>query len=70
MNGAYGVLAAASGALDETTVAAVQNGMDTMVATVKQVVPISVLAAVTVIALTAGVNYALKKVKGIMNQAS
>lgn len=69
----YAVLAAeanASGALDDTTMTAIKNGFDTLVATAKQVVPIAVVAAVTIIAVTAGANFALKKIKGVMNKAS
>lgn len=69
----YAVLAAeanAAGALDDTTMTAIKNGFDTLVATAKQVVPIAVVAAVTIIAVTAGANFALKKIKGVMNKAS
>lgn len=69
----YAVLAAeanAVGALDDTTMTAIKNGFDTLVATAKQVVPIAVVAAVTIIAVTAGANFALKKIKGVMNKAS
>lgn len=64
------VLASATSALDEATKVVIQNGFDTMTLTVKDVVAISVVAAVAVIALTAGVNYALKKIRGIMSKAS
>lgn len=69
-----GILAAstttASGALTEAMMTAVQGGFDTLVATVGQVIPISVTASVSVIALTAGINYALKKIKGVLSKAS
>lgn len=69
----YVVLAeagAVSGSLDTTTMTAIQNGMNQLVSTVQQIVPIAVVAAVSVIAITAGVNFALKKVKGVMSKAS
>lgn len=69
----YAVLAAeanVAGALDDATMTAIKNGFDTLVATAKQVVPIAVVAAVTIIAVTAGANFALKKIKGVMNKAS
>ena len=69
----YVVLAEAgvvSGALDTTTMTAIQNGMNQLVSTVQQIVPFAVVASVSVIAITAGVNFALKKVKGVMSKAS
>lgn len=69
----YVVLAeagAVSGSLDTTTMTAIQNGMNQLVSTVQQIVPIAVVASVSVIAITAGVNFALKKVKGVMSKAS
>nr|DAK82949.1 MAG TPA: hypothetical protein [Inoviridae sp.] len=69
----YVVLAeagAVSGALDTTTMTVIQNGMNQLVSTVQQIVPIAVVASVSVIAITAGVNFALKKVKGVMSKAS
>ena len=66
----YALLAEAAGALDETTLNAVKDGASSMTATVNQVVPIIVVAAVGIIALTAGVNFALKKLKGVMSKAS
>ena len=69
----YVVLAeagAVSGALDTTTMTAIQNGMNQLVSTVQQIVPIAVVASVSVIAITAGVNFALKKVKGVISKAS
>lgn len=64
------LLAEATGALDSATLAKIQEGADTMVATVGQVVPIVVIASVSVIALTAGINYALKKIRGVLNKAA
>ena len=69
----YAVLAVeanVAGALDEATMTAIKNGFDTLVSTAKQVVPIAVVASVTVIAVTAGANFALKKVRGVMSKAS
>lgn len=70
----FGILAsgsgAATGALTEAMLSTVQGGFDTLVATVGQVIPIAVTASVSVIALTAGVNYALKKIRGVLSKAS
>lgn len=70
----FGILAsstpAASGALTDAMMTAVQGGFDTLVATVGQIIPIAVTASVSVIALTAGVNYALKKIRGVLSKAS
>lgn len=65
------VLAASSAtsALDTATKSTIQSGFDTMIATVTDVVGIAVVASVAVICLTAGVNYALKKIKGVLNKA-
>lgn len=59
-----------AGALDSITMSAIQSGFDTLKATVSQVVPITVVAAVGIIAITAGANFALKKLKGVMSKAS
>lgn len=59
-----------AGALDDTTMTAIKSGFDTLKATVSQVVPITVVAAVSIIAITAGANFALKKLKGVMSKAS
>lgn len=56
--------------LDDTMLGYIQTGFDNLSATVTQVVGISVITCVAVIALTAGVNYALKKVKGVISKAS
>lgn len=64
------ILAATSAsAIDEATKGVIQSGFDTMTATVTDVVGIAVAASVGVICLTAGVNYALKKIKGVLNKA-
>ncbi len=62
--------ASASGALTEEMLNTIQNGFNTMSTTVTQVIGIAVVASVGVICLTAGVNYALKKIRGIMSKAS
>lgn len=59
-----------AGALDEATINAIKGGFDTLKSTVSQVVPITVVAAVSIIAITAGANFALKKLKGVMSKAS
>lgn len=59
-----------AGALDEATINAIKSGFDTLKGTVSQVVPITVVAAVSIIAITAGANFALKKLKGVMSKAS
>lgn len=48
----------------------IQQGFADMSATVTQVAGIAVVAAVGVIGLTVGINYALKKIKGVMSKAS
>lgn len=64
------LLAEATGALDANTLSKIQEGVDTMVATVGQVIPIIVIGSVSVIALTAGINYALKKIRGVLSKAA
>lgn len=59
-----------AGALDEATLNAIKSGFDSLKATVSQVVPIVVVASVSIIAITAGANFALKKLKGVMSKAS
>lgn len=59
-----------AGALDEATINAIKSGFDSLKATVSQVVPIVVVASVSIIAITAGANFALKKLKGVMSKAS
>lgn len=62
--------AGASSVLDTTLKGIIQNGFDTMTATVTDVVGIAVVAAVSVVCLTAGVNFALKKIRGVISKAS
>lgn len=61
---------AATSALSESMKATIQTGFDTMSATVTDVVGIAVVACVGVICLTAGANYALKKIRGVLSKAS
>lgn len=49
---------------------AVSNGMADLSATVSDVVLLAVPVTVGVIALTAGVNFALRKVKGVIASAA
>lgn len=62
--------AAPSSALNETMKAAITAGFNTLQATVTDVVGIAVPVAVGIIALTAGVHYALKKVRGVLSYAA
>lgn len=62
--------AGASSALDSALKTAIQGGFDTMTATVTEVVGIAVTAGVAVVCLTAGVNFALKKIRGVISKAS
>lgn len=48
----------------------IQQGFADMTATVTDVAAIAVVAAVGVIGLTVGINYALKKIKGVMSKAA
>lgn len=48
----------------------IQQGFADMTATVTDVAGIAVVAAVGVIGLTVGINYALKKIKGVMSKAA
>lgn len=60
----------ATSALSDATKAVIQSGFETMTATVTDVIGIAVVASVGVICLTAGVNFALKKIRGVMSKAS
>lgn len=61
---------AASGVLTEAMTQAIQSGFDSLSATVTQVILISVPVSVSIIALTGGVRYALKKVRGVIASAA
>lgn len=60
----------ATSVLDETTKAAITSGFNSLSATVSDVLSISVPVAVSIIALSSGINYALKKVKGAVSMAA
>lgn len=60
----------ATSALDEATKAVIKSGFETLSATVSDVLVLVVPVAVSVIALTSGINYALKKVKGVISMAA
>lgn len=62
--------ASGSSAITESMKAVIQAGFADMTATVTDVVGISVGACVGIICLTAGVNYALKKIRGVLSKAS
>ena len=59
-----------SGVLTEAMTQSIQSGFDTLAATVTQVTLISVPVTVSIIALTGGVRYALKKVRGVIASAA
>lgn len=56
--------------LTEAVKAAINSGLANMSATVSDVILIVIPVAISIIALTAGVKYALKKVKGVISQAA
>lgn len=60
---------AATSALDDATKTLVQNGFDSLKATGVEVIGMAVVAAMGVVVLAAGVNFAIKWVKGILNKA-
>lgn len=62
-------LGASTGVLDESMLAIVTGGFETLTATVTQVLTVSVPACVGIIALTAGVGYALRKVRSVIANA-
>ena len=61
---------AASGVLDASMLEVITNGFSTLQATVGQVLTVAVPASVAIIALTGGVRYALKKVRGVIASAA
>lgn len=65
-----GLAEGATSALDTATKAAIEGGFGTLQATVTDVIGVAVPVAVGVIALTAGVHYALKKVRGVLSYAA
>ena len=59
-----------TGVLDASTLQVITDGFGTLQATVGQVLAVSVPASVAIIALTGGVRYALKKVRGVIASAA
>lgn len=55
--------------LDETTLGLITSAFADMKSTVTQVLGVAVPATVTIICLSAGVNYALGKVRGVLGWA-
>lgn len=64
------LIGAATGVLDSSTLQAVTEGFASLSATVTQVIGVSVAGIVGVIALTGGVNYALRKIRSVLSWAS
>lgn len=62
--------ASTSGVLDTNTLQVITEGFSTLQGTVTQVLAVSVPASVGIIALTGGVRYALKKVRGVIASAA
>lgn len=61
---------ATAGVLDEAMLQVISNGFSSLQSTVSQVLTVSVPTAVAIIALTGGVRYALKKVRGVIASAA
>lgn len=59
----------ATGVLDSTTLGLITQGFADMKATVTQVLGVAIPAIVGIITLSAGVNYALGKVRGVLGWA-
>lgn len=59
-----------TGVLSDAMIQVIQGGFDSLSATVSQVLVVSVPCAVGIIALTGGVRYALKKVRGVIASAA
>ena len=62
--------ATTTGVLDADTLQVITQGFSTLQGTVGQVLAVSVPASVGIIALTGGVRYALKKVRGVIASAA
>ena len=60
---------AATGVLNEAMTSAISSGFSDLSATVTQVLLIVVPSSVSIISLSSGVNYALKKVRGVLHMA-
>ncbi len=65
-----GGASSATGVLTDAMTQAIQSGFDSLAATVTQVTLLAVPVTVSVIALTGGVRYALKKVRGVIASAA
>lgn len=63
------LLAEASGALDSTTLTAIQNGFDSLQATGLQIVPIAVGATIAVMVASQGADFAIKKIRTLLHKA-
>lgn len=61
---------ASSSVLTDEVKTAINAGLDSLSATVSDVVMLVIPVSITIIALTAGVRYALKKVRGVISQAA
>lgn len=61
---------ASSSVLTDEVKTAINTGLDSLSATVSDVVMLVIPVSITIIALTAGVRYALKKVRGVISQAA
>lgn len=59
-----------TGVLSEDMLSVISNGFASLEGTVTQVITVSVPVAVSIIALTGGVKYALKKVRGVIASAA
>ncbi len=66
------ILAASTGTslITDSIKTAIESGLANMSATVSDVILLTIPVTVGIIALTAGVSFALKKVKGVMSQAA
>lgn len=62
--------AAGSSVLTETVKNAISSGISDMSATASDVILLVIPTTIGVIALTAGVNFALRKIRGVISKAS
>lgn len=56
--------------MDEAMLKLISDGFTTMQTTFTSIIALAVPVSVTVVAIGAGVNYALKKIKGVLSKAS
>lgn len=63
-------IATSTGVLSEEIIGYVTSGFTSLQGTVEQVIAIAVPSSVGIIALTGGVKYALKKVRGVIASAA